>query len=358
MARKMGKRREVSHMVREEESFMHCHRNREFWDLRDAPLHLYGPEEWKTYDPAMAVWLAHADQDIREYAIERLSTATLHWDYQHSDRAAQKNQQSPARIDRLLEEIEKAHHQWPDVIPEFLRNLRFHGDDEHVAPYLLRWIGKIASQSQLSVDQGLILGTQLLLRRREPVIGDQMLDWISLLDAPSPYLRGCAAYLLGVCSDDEDDEDEEGAATQPDAVQWPTKRALMVLIGEKEIQRPGVAGPFWSPSHQEYPATDADFIYAALWMMDLLERRQDQPPILGEMPYNDITFYLHELCCDDPVAMQRMIDGGFIELALMTATEIQGKVNGVTTILEKLATDPDARIAAAARNHLQRHYEV
>jgi hypothetical protein len=111
--------------------------NQEFWDLRNAPLHLYGPEEWKTYDPAMAAWLTHADQEIRKCAIERLSMATLHWDYEHSDRAAQKNQVLAARVERLLDELDKAQRQWPDVIPEFLRNLRYHGDDEHVAPRLL-----------------------------------------------------------------------------------------------------------------------------------------------------------------------------------------------------------------------------
>jgi hypothetical protein len=35
---------------------------RAFWDLRQAPLHLYGPEDWASYDPARAAWLVHPDR--------------------------------------------------------------------------------------------------------------------------------------------------------------------------------------------------------------------------------------------------------------------------------------------------------
>jgi hypothetical protein len=328
---------------------------REFWDFRNAPLHLYGPEEWKSYDPAMAAWLMHPDQEIRKCAIERLATATLHWDYEHSERARLKNQILATRVGRLLAELEKAQRQWPDVIPEFLRNLRWHGDDPHVSPLLLSWIAAQASQPQPPAHDGLIRGTQLLLARRETITADQMSQWIALLDEPSPYLRGCAAYLLGQNFEEDDDEGEVvGAQARDDRL--PTLRTLMTLIGEKEIMRPGIAGPFWSPNHQEYPATEAEIINAALWMMDLLERRQGVLPDFGEMPYNDITFYLHELCCDDPGMMLRMLAGGFPDLALMTATEIRGTVAGVKPVLELLAADLDPDIAAAARAHLERHY--
>ena len=53
--------------------------------------------------------------------------------------------------------------------------------------------------------------------------------------------------------------------------------------------------------------------------MNLLERRRG--PLPADMPFNDIEFYLHELCRHSPAHVRRMIDGGFLELALMTATE-------------------------------------
>ena len=91
-------------------------------------------------------------------------------------------------------------------------------------------------------------------------------------------------------------------------------------------------------------------------MMDLLERRQGPIPTHDEMPFNDIAFYLHELCSTSPEMMQRMIDGGFIDLAFMTATEERRAVDGVKPILEQLARIDDPQIAAAAAYHLRAHY--
>jgi hypothetical protein len=328
--------------------------NSEFWDLRNAPLHLYGPEEWKTYDPAMAAWLMHSDPEIRKYAIERLCMATLQWDYARSDRAAQKNQIVPARVDNLLGALETAQRQWPDVIPAFLRNLRWHGDDQHIAPRLLRWIETFGTWPHPPADNGLIHGSKLLLTRREPVTLERIQDWIALLDAPSPYLRGVAAYLLGQSVDD--DEIDEALVAKAGALRLPTTRALRKLIGEKEIHRPGIAGPFYAPSHQADPDNEAYSDTSALWMLDLLERRQGKVPNFNDMPFNDIDFYLHELCCDRPDLMRRMLNGGFKDLALMTATEIWGKVDGVEPILELLARDINPTIAKAAHIHLERYY--
>jgi hypothetical protein len=330
--------------------------NAEFWDLRNAPLHLYGPAEWKGYDPAMAAWLTHSDPEIRKCAIERLCMATLHWDYQRSDRARGRNDVSAARVGTLLAALEKAQHQWPDVIPEFLRNLRWHGDDPHIAPRLQRWIETLAAWPLPPADNGLIEGTKLLLGRREPVTFDRVQGWMALLDAPSAYLRGVAAYLLGQSADDDDGQVDEDVATNAGANPLPTARILRKLIGEKEIQRPGIAGPFYAPSHQIHPNSDANASTAAHWLMDLLERRLGEVPDFNDMPFNDIDFYLHELCCDQPDMMRRMLNGGYTELALMTATEIGGKVDGAEPILKELARDPNPKIATAARAHLARYY--
>jgi hypothetical protein len=174
-----------------------------------------------------------------------------------------------------------------------------------------------------------------------------MQDWIALLDAPSPYLRGVAAYLLGQSVDD--DELDEAVVAKAGALPLPTTRALRKLIGEKEIHRPGIAGPFYAPSHQADPDNEAYSDTSALWMLDLLERRQGRVPSFNDMPFNDIDFYLHELCCDQPDMMRRVLNGGFTDLALMTATETWGKVDVVEPILEVLARDTNAQIAGAAR---------
>ena len=55
-------------------------------------------------------------------------------------------------------------------------------------------------------------------------------------------------------------------------------------------------------------------------------------------------------------AFRRMLRGGHVALALMTATEINDRVDGVQPILEALASDAEPSIATRARHHLAAHY--
>lgn len=74
------------------------------------------------------------------------------------------------------------------------------------------------------------------------------------------------------------------------------------------------------------------------------------------MPFNGIAFHLHELCCLSPVMVRRMMAGGHGALALTTATEIAGMVEGMQPVLEALARESDPATAQAAARHLERHY--
>ena len=196
-----------------------------FMRLREAPLHTYGPAQWQTYDPAMTAYLTHERRDIRAMALERLATATLHWDYRHADDAKQKNSVLAVRVERLLAAIDEAHAMHSDVIPEFLRNLRYHGDDPHIAPQLLRWLTSVEGASPSLADPGLMRGTRILIAPRLTDDAQQTADWIAHLDDTSNWVRGCAARNLATVFDDDDDK-------------------LVALIAAREIARPGVAGPF------------------------------------------------------------------------------------------------------------------
>jgi hypothetical protein len=56
-------------------------------------------------------------------------------------------------------------------------------------------------------------------------------------------------------------------------------------------------------------------------------------PVFQDMPANDIDFYVHELCSLSRDLMWRMMRGGHIELALMTATEMLERVEGVEPVI-------------------------
>jgi hypothetical protein len=311
---------------------------REFWTLRETPLHEMTPALWKEYYPAMAPWLQAADAEIRDCAVERLMMAVFQAEYRYIRKNDPRAEEARDRTAWLLGEIERAHAVYPDIIPRFLHGLRHHGDDEPFRALLFAWLDGLASERREGIDAGLIQGTRLLVARGSDNATTAVTDMIGLLDHPSDYVRGCAAHLLGNFCDDESD---------------PNFQALLEIIGGKELERPGVAGPFWSPRHSFGDETQEP---VTLWMLDLYERRKGAVPALPVMPFSDIEFYLHELCSFSPELMWRMLRGGHTALALMTATEINDRVDGVQPILETLASDADPGIAVRARNHLAAHY--
>jgi hypothetical protein len=309
-----------------------------FWKLREAPLHAMSDEDWQAYYPAMAVWLRDENATIRSDAVERLSMAVLR--AENIRRSEPPAVHARHRLAWLLSELQTAHALHSDILPEFLRGLRYHGDHEPFQTPLLEWLDELAHHAPVGLDPGLIEGTRLLVAgANDSTLTARMPEWLRCLDHPSDYVRGCAAKQLGEYSDN----DVDTAANRV---------ALFEIIGAKEIERPGVAGPFWSPLHCFDGSNEAE--PAALWMLDLLERRNGSAP--ADMPFNDIEFYLHELCSFSPEHMRRMLAGGFVELALMTATEVYERVEGVQPILEELAANANPQIAAHAKRHLAQYY--
>jgi hypothetical protein len=312
---------------------------RAFWALRETPLHAMTPALWKDYYPAMAPWLQDADAQIRDGAVERLMMAVFRSEFRTISDNDPRAAEARNRTIWLLGEIERAHAVHPDIIPNFLNGLRYHGDEKPYRDPLIAWLDVLAIKHSKDVDAGLIKGTRLLLAWDSRAVQAGMAHYIALLDDPGDYVRGCAAYLLGNACD----EDSE-----------PDQATLYEIIGSKELERPGIAGPFWTP--QQHDIDDAKWQRVTQWMLDLLERRQGLPPPLPAMPFNDIEFYLHELCAHSPDLMWRMLRGGHTALALMTATEMSERIEGVQPVLEALAAHADPGIAARAKNHLAAHY--
>ena len=308
-----------------------------FWILRAAPLHEFGPEQWTAYYPAMARWLHHPDAEIRTCAVERLTMAALWAEWSNTPRAARVAVQAHERLQWLLQTLTDAHAVHDNVLPAFLRGLRYHGDREPFRSPLLTWLSDVEqSEEAAGIDRNLVTGASILVAGWEQDWNSQAPRWLALLDHASHWVRGCAAFMLGAGCDHDTD---------------PTQVVLFDLISGKEIARPGIAGPFWSA--QSDSGQDRGPI--ALWIMDLLERRQG--PVPADLPFNDIAFHLHELCCEDAAMVARMMRGGHTGLALMTATEINGPVAGMQPLLEALAANADPAVARAASRHLDRHYK-
>lgn len=308
----------------------------EFWELRASRLD-FSAQQWEAYYPALAKWLVHSNHEIRDCTIERLCTAVF-WAEHSAVRPAERSEQAQlARLAWMLKLVASAQLVHADTLTQFLKHLRFSGRSQPYTTALLDWLDKLAAQLPAGVDAGLVQGIRLL---HEPPDGEwsvRAAKWLSLLDDPSDPVRSCAAYRLG------GDYDEDNCN--------PTDDEVIAIVSAKEIERPGLAGPLWSERHMgDWPA------YINLWMLDLLERRKGSAP--ANALFNDINFYLHELCSNSPDQVLRMMRGNFMELALMTATEHDAPIPGMQPVLQALADCADKRVAGGARAHLARVYKV
>jgi len=279
----------------------------------------------------MSAYLMHPESDIRRAALERLSRAVMYAERQSQISA----EHSTERLNWLIRLIDEANVSFGDTASAFLRELRFKVEDQPfdslLRELLHRWLKKVPK----GVSPDMIRGTLILLGDCGSTWDKAAPQWLRYLEDPSDYVRACAAKMLGEFC---------GTATDPSAEQ------LFALIKPKEIARPGIAGPFWTSrqfSHEGVP----DIVE---WMMEILEKRSTSEP--SEIPYNGVDFYLHELCARSLDAIERMLRYGHKWLALETATETPGVVEGMRDILLRLGEDPDTAFAQDAWEHLARYY--
>ena len=309
----------------------------DFQRLRDISLTDLSQEEWDSYYERMQPWLLHDEASIRTSALERLTMAVFRAEarltvpYRHTPADAQR---ALERMHWLLSAVQEAHAKHHDMLPALLNDLRYHGDDAPFNQALTDWLRELERAAPVGVDPHQALGIRLLV---QPYTDwpSQASELMGYLDHPSHYTRACAAHRLGDCV--------------PDDGEIPSDAELIAHVVSLELKRPGVLGPFWSPRY-EFDNRHAD----ALWLLDILERRQGGTP--ADLPFNDIDFYLHELCAMEPALVRRMMAGGMEELAAMTATEMHESVPGMESVLRELSASKNAHVARAANAHLARHY--
>ncbi len=309
----------------------------DFWQLRDISLTDLSIQEWDGYYERMQPWLVHSDANIRKGAVERLTMAVFRAEarltvpFRHTPADAQR---ALDRMHWLLNKVQAAHTQHQDILPALLNDLRYHGDDAPFNEPLTDWLRKLELSPPAGVDPHHALGVRLLI---QPYAGwpSQASDLLSYLNHASIYTRACAARRLGDYMPDDDE--------------IPSDAELITHVVSLELVRPGLLGPFWSPRY-DFDNRHTD----ALWLLDILERRQGGTS--ADLPFNDIDFYLHELCAMEPALVRRMMASGFEELAVMTATEMHESVPGMESVLRDLSASTSVHVARAANAHLARHY--
>ncbi|WP_424361984.1 hypothetical protein [Methylocystis parvus] len=303
-----------------------------FWDLHGLQLQSLSPAEWEAYYPRMAGFLTDVDASIRDGAIERLCMAVFWAERMSGGGSSATEGASLARLDWLLGEIEAAAAKHVDVKDAFLDHMRYHGDGEPFAgPVTERFRAWLKVESDPDLQEK--LRGAIVLHEPEGDAEADIAHLIALLDDTSDYVRACAAHRLGERIGECNDE-------------------LFAFIGAKDIERPGVAGPFWSAcKFMEGEGPDA-----AEWMLNILANRNGPEP--EHLPFNGVDFHLHEICDGSPESVEMMLRLGHKALAAQTATERRGVVPGMETILRRLGDDPEPEIAKYAVLHLAFYYAV
>ena len=237
-----------------------------------------------------------------------------------------------------------------------------------------------------ALEQGVRDGTFLLLRLTDEMVHvedladaspqPQFRAWLERVsDSPATTLAATIAYcdgridwesdglsLLG-CLDHADDLVRAYAARalgRRAEADTPALPRLVAMLTEKEIERPGIAGPFFSNWYSGWGgedfARDAG-VDVEEWICTILARRKGPEP--DTLPCsNGIDFFAHEIFGGRPEFVRRLIDLGHHELAVETATEVDERIDGMEPLLVELAGHTDDTIARAAAWHLASHYRT
>lgn len=89
------------------------------------------------------------------------------------------------------------------------------------------------------------------------------------------------------------------------------------------------------------------------WVLDVFSQNGDEPYLPSAQSF---WFHIHEMYCEDPAFVMRMIDAGHLLEAMMTATEMHQAVEGMRPVLVRLAGMEVAEVSGRAQHWLDLFY--
>jgi len=187
---------------------------------------------------------------------------------------------------------------------------------------------------------------------------------IAYLDGRGPW-ESAGESLLG-CLDHADDMVRAYAARalgqrylDHDVELAPPLRDVVAMLTAREIERPGVAGPFFSnwygfgiEDFEQHGGVEVDD-----WFCTILARRKHVEP--NTLPCsNGIDFFAHEVFGGRPGYVRRLLDMGHEELAIQAATEVDERIDSMEPLLVELGDRADAEVCRLAAWQLASHYRL
>lgn len=208
----------------------------------------------------------------------------------------------------------------------------------------LEWIASFEE------DPGLALAARIAyLYGRTPLGAEEESAWELLpgyLDHGDDRVRAYAARSLGAryC----------GHAAELS----PPLRDVVAMLTAKEIERPGIAGPFFSNWYGDFAGNEFGEhagVEVEEWFCTILAQRKHPEP--DTLPCsNGIDFFAHEVFGGRAGYVRRLLDMGHEELAVQAATEVDEWVEDMEPLLLELADRADAEVCRQAAWHLASHY--
>ncbi|MCB1489893.1 MAG: hypothetical protein KDJ88_20840 [Bauldia sp.] len=177
-------------------------------------------------------------------------------------------------------------------------------------------------------------------------------DVFPLLENRHPMIAAGAAVWLGALCN-------EGLLADPEA---PSLASLLGRLAVWKQNRVEIAGGFVRGFDADLDglsvlksdeSLEAEGFDLDAWVLACLAADKD-PPYLPNT--QALWFYVHEHYASNPAFVARLIDADRAWIAMMCATEIDGRVTGMRPVLERLIRDPDPDIAGHARRQLERFY--
>ncbi len=187
--------------------------------------------------------------------------------------------------------------------------------------------------------------------------GQQRMSWQNVetyllpqLRDPHPLVAAAAAKFLGMLYDDPEEMINSGKPL-------PLSEMLEQIAALPKHRR-AVAGGFVDgliegslPDIGKLAALEGFDLDA--WVMAVLSEKLHEPYLPSAQSF---WFHVHEGYCFDPSFVSRMIDAGHLWEAMMTATEMHCRVEGMADVLERLVAMEEEGVSGPARRWLDLHY--
>lgn len=259
------------------------------------------------------------------------------------------------RFTRMLAAVEQRLPAQPDLMEEFCSHFNPNLCDPSEIEWIRGWLDRLADQKELyALSDDILLATRILFGAYGATWSEAGAALMAVLDHADLNVRACAAYQIGtfcrrLAPDDPHSylDDRDLAADQHATEGMRPLADYWELIRRKEIERPGIAGAFWSIAPQWTVEGDE-------WLLTLLEQA-DPEPYLRYFPCN-LGFDAHERFRRDPSAIRRLMQAGRMEIALAAATESNEPIPGMETLLMELGEREEPDFTRLAAWHLAYHY--